>query len=330
MIEGRAPKAPSPEMNGLMPQIVTVTLNPTIDGSAETEAIHPYRKIRTSNERYSPGGGGLNVARTILALGGEVTALYMAGGPTGAILEELLHVAGVPAERIPIAGYTRIAHTVLERSTGAEYRFVPEGPTIAKREWSACKGAIESMRWDFLVASGSLPPGIKADVYAELAAMARKRGARLVLDTSGAALRAGLEAGVYLVKPSLGELESLAGEKLADEASQLEVAKGLVRSGKAEIVALSLGRDGALLVTADHRVRARPLAAEAKSAVGAGDSFVAAMVLALSRGSPVVEAFARGVAAGTAAVRAPGHEAVTPDEVEQLLEQVRGQLFPLQ
>lgn len=312
-----------------MPQIVTVTLNPTIDGSAETEVIRPYLKIRTSNERYVPGGGGLNVARTILALGGEVTALYLAGGPTGAVREELLHVAGVPAQRIPISGTTRIAHTVFERSTGAEYRFVPEGPTIARQEWLAYRDAIAGMAWDYLVASGSLPPGVEVDVYAELAAMARQRGARLVLDTSGAALRAGLEAGVYLVKPSLGELESLAGEKLGDEKSQLEVARGLVRSGKSEIVALSLGRNGALLVTADTIVRARPVAVDAKSAVGAGDSFVAAMVQALSRGLPVVEAFSRGVAAGTAAVRAPGHEAVTIDEVERLLRLVRTQPLPL-
>lgn len=310
-----------------MPQtIVTVTLNPTIDGSAEAEAIRPFRKIRTSNERYGPGGGGLNVARTILALGGLATAVYLAGGTTGAVLEDLLHAAAVPAKRIAIVGPTRIAHMVFERSTGAEYRFVPEGPTISEHEWTACKNVLRKLPWDVLVASGSLPPGAPVDSYAQLAGLARERGARLVLDTSGPALRAGLEGGVYLVKPSRGELEFCVGRKLEDEAAQFDAAEELVQSGKAEIVALSLGGDGALLVTREQRLKVKPPPAETRSAVGAGDSFVAAMTLALSQGASTGAAFARGVAAGTAAVLEPGHEAVNPKDVERLFKLVEGQL----
>jgi 6-phosphofructokinase 2 len=307
-------------------KIVTVTLNPTIDGSAEAETIRPYLKIRTSNERYGPGGGGLNVARTILALGGSATAVYLAGGPTGTALEDLLRAAAVPAKRIAIVGSTRMAHMVFERSTGAEYRFVPEGPTISEHEWAACKNALRKLPWDILVASGSLPPGAPVDSYAELAGLARRRGARLVLDTSGPALRAGLEGGVYLVKPSLGELEACVGCKLEDEAARFQAAEELVRSGKAEIVALSLGRDGALLVTQEQRLKAKPPPAVTRSAVGAGDSFVAAMTLALSMGVSTGEAFARGVAAGTAAVLEPGHEAVNPEDVDRLLKLVKEQL----
>ena len=310
--------------------ILTVTLNPTIDGSAEAEIIRPYKKIRTSNERYAPGGGGLNVARTITALGGAATALYLGGGATGAVLEELLNSLALPAKRIAIAGSTRIAHMVFERSTGAEYRFVPEGPTISDEEWSACRTAIERLEWDVLVASGSLPPGVNVNSYGELAAVARERGAKLVLDTSGPALRAGLDAGVYLVKPSLGELESLASRKLEDEAAQLGFAMDLVRSGRTEIVGLSLGGDGALLVTREKCLRAKPPPAVARSAVGAGDSMVAAMVLALSSGASDEDAFARGVAAGTAAVQAPGHECVDPADVERLSDIVKRQLVPLQ
>jgi len=299
-------------------KIVTLALNPTIDGSAVAEAIRPLHKIRTSNERYGPGGGGINVARTILALGGAATAVYVAGGITGRLLDGLLRRSGVPSRRVRINGTTRIAHTVLERSTGSEYRFVPDGPAISHPEWLACRKEIEQLAWDYLVASGSLPPGASADAYADLALVARKRGARLVLDTSGPALRAALDAGVYLVKPSLGELEDYMGQELPDEKSRRSAVDEIVRKGKAEVVALSLGQEGALLAAKDASLRLIPPPVEAKSAVGAGDSFVGAMALELARGQPLTRAFARGVAAGTAAVLAPGHEAARAADVDRL------------
>lgn len=298
--------------------ITTLTLNPTIDGSAEADKIRPVRKIRTSNERYSAGGGGINVARVVKALGGEARAIYLAGGATGAVLEALVANAGLAGQRIRIAGDTRIAHAIFERSSGLEYRFVPEGPEIGQAEWETCRQAVAERSWDYLVASGSLPPSAPVNAYAELAALARHREARLVLDTSGPALRAALEERVFLVKPSLGELESLVGHRLDDDALRFAAAEELVAAGKAAVVALSLGQDGALLVTKAEKLRLRPPPVEAKSAVGAGDSFVGAMTLALARGEPAASAFAYGVAAGTAAVMAPGHEPVRAADVKRL------------
>jgi len=302
--------------------ILTLTLNPTIDGSAEAERIEPIHKIRTSNERYSAGGGGINVARVVNALGGNAAAIYLAGGPMGDVLDKLVAGAGIAGEAIRIQGATRIAHSVFERATGTEYRFVPEGPEIAMEEWTSCRTAISRRPWDYLVASGSLPPSAPAEAYAELAAIARRRHARLVLDTSGKALAAALEEGVFLVKPSLRELETLVGRRLEEDNQRLEAAEGLVRAGKAEVVALSLGRDGALLVTHEDRIRLRAPAVEAKSTVGAGDSFVGAMALNLARGETIANAFTYGVAAGTAAVLAPGHEVVRPADVERLYEEL--------
>jgi 6-phosphofructokinase 2 len=298
--------------------IVTLTLNPTIDGASETDTIRPLHKIRTSNERYSPGGGGINVARAVRALGGEAAAIYLAGGPTGEVLEALVREAELDGQRIPIAYPSRIAHAVFERSSGLEYRFVPEGPEISAAEWAACRTAVTERRWDYLVASGSLPPAAPVEAYAELAAIARHREARLVLDSSGAALRAALEERVFLVKPSLGELESLVGHRLESDELRFAAAEELVASGRAAVVALSLGHEGAMLVTRAEKLRLRPPPVEARSAVGAGDAFVGAMTLALARGRPVADAFAYGVAAGTAAVAAPGHEPVRLGDVERL------------
>ena len=104
-----------------MKPILTRTLNPTIDGSASADVIAPVRKIRTSNERYHPGGGGINVARVVAEMGGDTLALYIAGGAKGTILGDLLVSIGITCRCIPIAGYIRIAHTVFERSTGGKY-----------------------------------------------------------------------------------------------------------------------------------------------------------------------------------------------------------------
>lgn len=307
-----------------MRTIVTLTLNPSIDGAAEAEVVRPLHKIRTSGERYDAGGGGLNVARVIRELGGPPFAIYLAGGATGGVLDDLLEAAEVPRRRVPIEGHTRISHAVYERSSGQEYRFVPAGPLVHEAEWRAFLAELEEIDCDFLVASGSLPRGVPDDLYATIAELARRRGAKLVLDTSGAALRAGLSGGVHLVKPSLGELETLVACKLPDAASQEDAALGLVRSGAAELVALSLGRDGALLATAEGVVRRDAPDVVAKSAVGAGDSFVGAMTLGLAQGRPWEDAFLYGMAAGGAAVMSAGTGLCRREDVERLYTQMLG------
>lgn len=286
-----------------MPVITTLTLNPTIDLASEAETVQPIRKIRTFHERQDPGGGGVNVSRVIQELGGETLAVVLVGGATGRFLEELLDAAEVPRRSIPIAGHTRISQTVLDRGSGLEYRFVPEGPSLAEREWHSTLAAVEALEGGWLVASGSLPPGAPKDFYAQAAAIAARRGTRFVLDTSGEALRLGLEqGGVDLVKPSLGEFEALTGRTLRDPKLLEDAALDVVRSGSAARIAVTLGRDGALLATAEGVLRLPALEVEVKGAVGAGDSFLAAMTLALARGCAVVDAFAWGMAAGAAAV----------------------------
>jgi len=287
--------------------VATLTLNPTIDLASEAETVHPMRKIRTQGERQDPGGGGVNVARVVRELGGETLAIILAGGVTGRFLEELLEEGGVPHRTIPIAGRTRISHTVLERKTGLEYRFVAEGPTVSGPEWEAALAAAADLREGWLVASGSLPPGVPADFYARLAAQASRQGLRCVLDTSGEALKRALQqGGLELVKPSLGEFEALMGRSLREPAAQEAAAMELVRAGGARMVAVTLGGDGALLATAAGTLRLPALGVVVRGAVGAGDSFLAAMTLALARGDAPTDAFAWGVAAGAAAVSNPG------------------------
>lgn len=301
-----------------MKPIITLTLNPTIDGSASAEVVQPMRKIRTTDERYHPGGGGINVARVLRELGGETLAIYLGGGATGAILDDLLRTVGIASKCIAIKGYTRIAHTVFERSSGQEYRFVPEGPEISTDEWEACLATLQALNFDYVVASGTLPRGLADNAYQRVSGIAARKNARFILDTSGPALRDTLDHGVFMIKPNLGELEELVGRSLQDTNAQVTAARDLIASDAIEIVAVTLGADGALLVSKDEAWRVTTPPVEARSAVGAGDSFVGAITLAIAQGRPMSSALAYGVAAGTAAVLSPGAELSRAEDVERL------------
>ena len=230
-------------------RIVTLTLNPAIDISSEAETVRHTHKVRTRGEAMEPGGGGINVARVLHKLGADVTALFLGGGATGRVLDELLERAGIAHRLIEIGEDSRVSLTVLETSTGHEFRFVPEGPEVTQREVAAALDAATGVDCDYFVASGSLARGVTEDFYAQLCKRVSARGARFVLDTSGSPLKAALEAGgIFLVKPSRGEFEAFAGRKLS-KAELAAEAERLVTSGAAENVAITLGREGAILAS---------------------------------------------------------------------------------
>lgn len=308
------------------PQIVTITLNPAVDIACATDRIAPTHKLRTGEEQYDPGGGGVNVARVVHDLGGAARALILVGGATGLLYEELLGAHGVPYDAIPIHGRTRVSMNVRERVTGQEYRFVAEGPVVEEAEWQAVLARLEDIRAAWIVASGSLPRGVPEDFYARAATIAHRRGQRFVLDTSGAPLRAALGQGLFLAKPSRGEFAALAGLAQADDATLAAAAAAMVRRGDVAMLAISLGAEGAMLVTADAVLRMPAVEVAVRSAVGAGDSFLAAMVLALARGEPAADAFTFGIAAGAAAVASGGTAHPDPRMVEDLAARLRAQL----
>ena len=309
-----------------MPRIATLTMNPTIDVSYDVDRMRHTHKVRTSNEQYAPGGGGINVARVFKRLGGEALNFYMSGGATGLTLDALLAEHDLGCCRVPIAGATRIASAVHELGTGKEYRFTPSGPTITEAEWQSCLDAIAAaLPLDALVLSGSLPHGVPADFYARAARLAADRGTPVVLDTSGEALAAGLEpGGLLLVKPSQGELSALVGRELESNEDIAAEAMALVTAQKARFVAVTLGHRGAVLASEEGPLFLPAPEIEAKSAVGAGDSFVAAMVYALTSGSEARDAFCLGMAAGSAAVLSPGTGLAHPADIERLRAQICG------
>jgi len=302
-----------------MKRIVTLTMNPAIDVAYEADRVFHTRKIRAHQEHYDPGGGGINVARVIARLGGTARAYYLSGGATGCALDGLLDQHALVRSCIPIKGDTRISTAIYERETGKEFRLVPRGPELTEQEWQASLDHLDGARADFLVASGSLPPGVPDDFYSRVQKLAQRRGMQFILDTSGAALREAVAGGgLYLVKPSIGELRQLVGRDLAEESEIAAAAQEIVDSGKSKYVAVTMGRDGAMLATGAGTWRLPAIPVEARSAVGAGDSFLAAMVFALGCERDPLDAFRYGVAAGAAAVLTPGTGLCHRDDVERL------------
>jgi len=307
----------------MRPRIVTLTLNPAVDMACMATAVKPTHKIRTFDERVDPGGGGINVARVAQVLGGEVHALILTGGATGRMLEELLDAAGLPWQGLPIRGRTRISLNVHDRQSGLEYRFVPEGPHVEEQEWRGALDLLRRVDAEWIVASGSLPRGVPADFYGQAAGIATGRGQKFVLDTSGAALRTAIGHGIALLKCSLGELEFLIGRELRDRPAQEREVAALIRSGAAGMIAISLGREGALLATREGITRLAAIAVQERSTVGAGDSFLAGLVVGLAQGMSDQEALALAVAAGTAAVGSYGTAQVHRDDIDALYRQLR-------
>ena len=307
-----------------MTDILTVTMNPALDVSTSTNKVMDTHKLRCAAAHFHPGGGGINVARVLHRLGADCLALYPAGGVNGQRLQKLLDQEQVRSHCIAIAEETRESFSVLETSSGRDFRFVLPGPELSPRESEACLSEVSKLETPtrYLVASGSLPPGVPADFYARLARLARARGSLLVLDSSGPALAAALAEGVYLVKPSLRELRELTGRPLHTELQWREAAQQIIRAGQAQVVALSLGEEGALLVTADRALRASSVPVTVKSSIGAGDSFVGGLVWALNRNIELSQAFRYGMAAGAAALLTAGTALCQAADVERLHKEV--------
>ena len=308
-----------------MPDIVTLTINPAVDIFVNVTHVEPTRKMRCSAPKRDPGGGGINVARAAHRLGGSVAAIYPTGGALGKLLHRLVEREGIESLVTPSHVETRENFTAYEETTGEQYRFVLPGSALHRAEWEAVLDKLATLagKPKFVVASGSVPPGVPEDFFARVARQAKQLGAKCVVDTSGPALKMALAEGVTLIKPNLVELSDLIGAPLDTDNTRIAACRRLAIEGRAEVVALTLGDQGALLVTADKAFRSQPLAIEPVSTVGAGDSFLGGLVAALACGHSLHEAFRVAVAAGSAAVLSPGTELCSEKDVQRLLREVK-------
>ena len=310
-----------------MSAIVTLTMNPALDKSTRTPYVTAEDKLRCATLTVEPGGGGVNVSRAIHQLGGDSLLLYLGGGLNGQAFDLLLQARGLRAQRLPINGMTRESFTVFEESSTHQYRFNMPGPTLDEAEWRgvlATVAALEPMP-TYLVASGSLPPGAPQDFYVQLAQTVAEWPTQVVVDTSGPALHALIRSQVplFLIKPNLRELAALVGSELEGDEAIVSAARTVMAQSHITVMVVSLGGAGVLLVTRELAVHLRAPTVPIRSKIGAGDSSVAGIVLALARGLPLIEAVRFGVATGSATVMTPGTELCRRQDAERLYEQMR-------
>lgn len=307
-----------------MSKIITVTLNPAIDKSTTVPVLVSEKKLKCTQPVFEPGGGGINVARAIKKLGGNATALYLAGGYTGTFFTQLLEKEQIYTQVIEIAKHTRENLIVFDSSSNLQYRFGMPGPVVEEKEWKKLLSILEQMDGiSYLVASGSVPAGVPVDIFARIASIAKKKKIRCIVDTSGEALQLAASEAVYLLKPNLGELASLVGAEEIEIGMVNDVAGKLVANGKCEVVVVSMGAAGAMLVTKDEAHRITAPVVKRISTVGAGDSMVAGIVMGLMKNMSMSDAARYGVACGTAATINPGTELCRLEDVERLFPQIQ-------
>jgi len=269
-----------------MQRILTITLNPAIDISTTVPEIAGDAKLRCDEPRYESGGGGINVSRVINALGGASTALVAIGGVTGDALRDLIAEARVDAEYLIANGMTRQSFSVQERNSGNQYRFVFPGPVqdsrFSEKVLEKTAALLSTGQFPYVVASGSLPPGLADGFYAEIASIAKNFESRFILDTSGPALRSALCSDIFLVKPDRFEAAALATDLNIDSGEPFTLAREIAVRYAVEAVIVTLGADGAVLFTNGSQKRYYPPPVTSVSKVGAGDIFIGALAFALT------------------------------------------------
>ncbi len=301
-----------------MEKIVTVTLSPAVDKSTQVEKLVAEQKLKCVEPKYEPGGGGINVSRALKRLGTDSIAVFPSGGCTGQLLQELLEKEKIHQKAVEIKNETRENFIVVDTSSNQQYRFGMPGKEIYLEEQQQLASIIQSLSPKWLVMSGSYPPGIHADFLTTITDSSKRTGVKLIVDTSGEALRQAVDKGVYLLKPNLGELSKLVGVETLDNESVEDAAKELIRKGKCEIIIVSMGPKGACVITKDITEHIPAPAVRKLSTVGAGDSMVAGIIHALVSGLSVQNAARMGVACGTAATMNPGTELFKMPDVEKL------------
>lgn len=305
--------------------VLTITLNPALDISTSAAHVVPDVKLRCAAPGFDPGGGGINVSRAIKAMGGESGALIALGGATGQRMADMLARIGVTVLALPAPGDTRQSITVDDKTTRQQYRFVMPGP-----EWSDADvqraltmAGDAAVRGGIVVLSGSNPPGVPTDFAAMLAERLLDSGARLIVDTSGAALAAVASATdrrVDILRMDDAEAEGLAGHPLPYRADTAAFAASLVASGAARGVIVARGRDGNIIATDQGIWHAEAARVPVRSKVGAGDSFLAGFTLGHARGWPVADALGLAAAAASATVQTPATELCRAEDVRQLFD----------
>jgi 1-phosphofructokinase len=296
--------------------IITVTANPSLDRTVQVPRLARGDVLRATGHHVEPGGKGVNVSRALAVHGRKTLAVVCVGGADGQLLTELLDAEGVVVRAVELAGATR-ANISIAEPDGVVTKVNFPGPRLSEVETESLVRAVVTAcedGSDWIAGCGSLPPGMGQQSYARLVVRAHAAGARVAIDSSGAALRDCVSAGPDVIKPNRYELAECAATPVTTLGDAVRAANALRERGARTVLA-SLGRDGAVLVDAHGALHGEAPVAAARSTVGAGDATLAGFLAAGGAGR---EAFANALAWGAAATALPGSSMPSPADLEHI------------
>ena len=309
-----------------MSQIFTITLNPAVDRELTVPVINYDQVLRSKTQNVDFGGKGFNVSRMLKSLRAESTAMGFVGGKSGELLNEGLQSLGIQTDFVWISGETRTNVSIKSHDNDHYIKVNEPGPTITKEEQEALVEKISQLcqPGDWWIIAGSLPPGLPKDYYARLIEILQRHQAKVIFDASGQAFAQGCLSRPYLVKPNDVELQEMTGLPVESTEQIIKAANKLQEMG-IEIIVVSLGEKGALLLSQDENWWAKSPPIQEKNPIGAGDSLVGGMVYGLSKGYSLSESLRWGVASGAAAASLSGTAVGSFDYVESLKQQTETQ-----
>lgn len=303
--------------------ITTITMNASIDKAYFMDSVIENGTVmRVAQCRNTAGGKGLNVARAAARCGADVQASGMVGGFNGQYLESMLNKDGIAHRFVHVAGETRSCINILDEKYGSTEYLEPGCEISPEEEADFMEKFPEIIKdSDVITISGSIPNGMKKDIYGRMIAIAKDMGKKVLLDTSGENLRQGIKAKPTLVKPNQDEIEQLFDVKLNSVEEVLSYAWKIYEQGIPYVV-ISLGGKGACMLCKDGLLQGQPPKIEAVNTVGCGDSMVGALAVSLERGDSPAQAlkFAMAVAASNAL--SPNTGDVNREIYEKLIDQV--------
>jgi 1-phosphofructokinase len=304
--------------------IITINLNPAVDKTVEIQNFEAGTVNRVSSLRVDAGGKGINVSKVILSLGGKSKAVGILGGTAGSFIKEYLDRLGIENDFYFIKGETRTNLKIVDYSSKTNTDINEPGPTLTGEDIEILKQMVfnDLEANTVVIFSGSVPPNVDKDIYGKWISAAKKVGAKTVLDADGALLKYGIEAGPFLVKPNIHELEGLFGTKIDDIWEAERLARSLREEYGIELMVVSLGAKGAFFINKEYSLLAHGIKVDVKSTVGAGDSMVAALAYSLEMGYSVEKTVKLAMASGTANVMTSGSQAAPYKTIVELEKQV--------
>lgn len=301
-------------------KIVTLTLNPALDKSVKADGIVPDHKLKCHSINYQPGGGGINITRVLNRLGVTSSCVFPYGGNSGMSLNELLNKENIKPQSISIKAWTRENLSVIDTHAGLQYRFGMPGNILSNSELIEIEAALEKLldENDVFVLSGSIAEEMPIDYYAKLIRRLAGKNVKVVLDTSGLALKEAFKEGIYLIKPNQRELAQLAGKDFLSSVEQEKFALEIIKSQKVRYVVVSLGGRGAFVASNDGITYQSTPSVLVKSTIGAGDSMVAGLIYAIQNNCSAELMLKWGVACGVAATMSEGTGLANKENIDKV------------